>query len=95
MFLGLLPFFHGYGLITNLMALTTRQTIIVMARFEEELFLKSIEKYKIPSLWLAPPLLLFLAKSPLVDKYDLSHVREVTSGAAPLSEATEEAVKKR
>ena len=39
-----------------------------------------------------PPLLLFLAKSPLVDKYDLSSVRNILVGAAPLGQEMIEAV---
>ena len=39
---------------------------------------------------LVPPLVIFLVKSPLVAKYDLSSVIATTSGAAPLSKETEE-----
>ena len=35
---------------------------------------------------LVPPLALFLLKSPLVDKYDLSSLEDVGCGAAPLGE---------
>ena len=44
---------------------------------------------------LVPPLVVFLAKSPLVDDYDLSSLKEVHSGAAPLSRDVELAFKKR
>lgn len=37
-----------------------------------------------------PPLVLFLAKHPMVEKYDLSSVRDVICGAAPLSEDLEQ-----
>ncbi|KAG0084969.1 putative fatty-acid--CoA ligase FadD10, partial [Podila epicladia] len=37
------------------------------------------------SLNLVPPQILMLVKAPIVDKYDLSHVRFVMSGAAPCS----------
>ncbi|EFA06717.1 Luciferin 4-monooxygenase-like Protein [Tribolium castaneum] len=94
-FLGILPFFHGFGLVTNFFALVQGEKIVVIKRFEEKLFLKAVQDYKIPSLWLAPPLVVLLAKSPLVDQYDLSCIREVTSGAAPLSKETEELVMKR
>ena len=40
---------------------------------------------QISKLYLVPPVLLFLAKSPLVEKYDLSSVTEVMCGAAPLT----------
>ena len=38
---------------------------------------------------LSPPLVLFLAKSPLVKDYDLSSVKNITCGAAPLASETE------
>mgnify|MGYP005981171415 CR=1 FL=1 len=71
------------------------QKIIVIKRFQEELFLRTVQNFRISNLWLAPPLIVLLAKSPLVAKYDLSCVKEVTSGAAPLSKDTEETVKRR
>jgi 4-coumarate--CoA ligase len=45
--------------------------------------------------FMVPPLMVFLAKSPLVDTYDLSSLREFIVGAAPLKASTELAVKKR
>ena len=44
---------------------------------------------------IVPPLVLFLAKHPLVDKYDLSRLVRVGCGAAPLSKELEEAMLKR
>ncbi|KAL9963216.1 hypothetical protein ACROYT_G032394 [Oculina patagonica] len=44
---------------------------------------------------IVPPIVLFLAKHPLVDKYDLSTVEEVTCGAAPMGKGLEEALIKR
>lgn len=44
---------------------------------------------------MVPPLMVFLAKHPLVDNYDISSVRELLCGAAPLSKETEDAVYKR
>lgn len=44
---------------------------------------------------MVPPLMVFLAKHPLVDDYDLSSIRELLCGAAPLSKEVEDAVKAR
>lgn len=60
-----------------------------MKKFVDVLFLSAIEKYKINILWLAPPLLVFLTKSPLVKDYDLSHIVEIVSGSAPLGKDTQ------
>lgn len=90
-----MPFFHAYGLTTNFFALVMGQKIVVIKRYQEELFLRAIQDHKIASLYLAPPLVVFLAKSPLVEKYDLSCVKDILSGAAPLSKETEEELRRR
>lgn len=93
--MGVLPFFHGFGFLTNLTAIIRGLKIAVIKRFEEKLFLKSIQDFKITTLNLAPPLVVLLTKSPLVENYDLSSVKDLISGAAPLSKATEETLFKR
>jgi len=83
-----LPFFHIYGqqVILN-SGLRQGSTLIVMTRFDFEAFLGAIEKYRITRLYLVPPIVLALSKSPVVDKYDFSSVRNVLAGAAPLGAA--------
>lgn len=44
---------------------------------------------------IAPPLMVFLAKSPVVDQYDISSLRLIIIGAAPLTKEVEQAVFKR
>lgn len=44
---------------------------------------------------MVPPLMVFLAKHPLVDNYDITSIRELLCGAAPLSKETEDAVYQR
>lgn len=91
--LGLLPLFHVYGCEVLISVMTTiTGTIILLPKFEEKTFLGCIEKYRCTTLCLVPPLLVFLSKNDNVDKYDLSSVRIIYSGAAPLSKETEEAV---
>jgi len=80
-----LPFFHIYGqqIILN-SGLRQGSTLIVMTRFDFEGFLQAIPKYGITRLYLVPPVVLALSKSPLVADYDLSSVRNIVAGAAPL-----------
>lgn len=89
------PFYHVYGQSLVLYGLIAGMTSIVMRAFEPELFCASIEKYRIRMLKSVPPMVLFLAKSPLVDKYDLSSVILISSGAAPLGSDLCEEVQKR
>ncbi|XP_051166631.1 luciferin 4-monooxygenase-like [Leptopilina boulardi] len=93
--LGLLPLFHAYGLFVSFLIFANGSKLIVLSRFDERLFLTAISKYKIDSLTLVPPLMVFLAKSPIVDEYDLSCVKEIACGAAPLSKEIAQAVQKR
>lgn len=93
--IGLLPFYHAYGLFIGLGSISRQVKIIVVQKFEEELFLQTIEKHKISSLFVVPPIAIFLAKSPLVKKYNLSHVEEIGCGAASLSKNTQDLLKKR
>lgn len=80
-----LPLFHIYGLVVILnMGLYLGSTIVMMPRFDLEQFLSAISKYRVTLAHLVPPIVLALSKSPIVDQYDLSTLRAVFSGAAPL-----------
>ncbi|CAL7949583.1 unnamed protein product [Xylocopa violacea] len=84
--LAILPFFHVYSFAMMLMGLVFGNKNIILPRFDEKLFLHTIEKYKIEQIAIVPPIMVFLAKHPIVDKYNLSSVKEIGCGAAPLSE---------
>lgn len=85
--IAVLPFFHIYGLhvIMN-MGLYMGATIVIMTRFELESFLHSIQRYGVTRAYVVPPIMLALAKQPIVDRYDLSTLKIVMSAAAPLRE---------
>jgi acyl-CoA synthetase (AMP-forming)/AMP-acid ligase II len=94
--IAVLPFFHIYGL-TVLMnqGLQWGATVVTLPRFDLEDFLRTIQDQKITRAFVAPPILVALAKHPLVDKYDLSSLRFILSGAAPLDEQLALAVQDR
>jgi acyl-CoA synthetase (AMP-forming)/AMP-acid ligase II len=83
--IGVLPFFHIYGmtLILNF-TLRTGATIVTMPRFDLEGFLTAIQEHRVTRAYVVPPILLMLAKHPRVDDFDLSSLELVTCGAAPL-----------
>lgn len=56
----------------------------VMSKFDLEEYCANVQKYKATYSHVAPPIVLALARSPVVDKYDLSSLRMLNSGAAPL-----------
>ncbi|KAI0347854.1 amp dependent CoA ligase [Trametopsis cervina] len=83
---GVLPFFHVFGFIVVLHThLWFGNTIVVVPKFTFEGFLSSIQRYHIKQLHIVPPVALLLAKHPLTKKYDLTSVRYIMCGAAPLS----------
>jgi len=87
--IAVLPFFHIYGMQVIMNQVLFRgATIVSMPRFELEPFLQAIQEHGITRLFLAPPIVVALAKHPLVDKYDMSTVQVVFSGAAPLDADT-------
>jgi acyl-CoA synthetase (AMP-forming)/AMP-acid ligase II len=85
--IGILPFYHIYGMLVILnLCLYKGITIVTLPRFDLELFLKTLQDYKITRANLVPPIILALAKQPVVDQYDLSSLKIIMSGAAPLGE---------
>ena len=91
--IAVLPFFHIYGMTVLMnMGLRAGMTIVTMPRFDLEGFLGAIQEHKITRAYVVPPIALALAKHPLVDKYDLSCLDGIFSGAAPLGAELEKAV---
>ncbi|ENH69234.1 4-coumarate--CoA ligase [Fusarium oxysporum f. sp. cubense race 1] len=80
-----LPFYHAMGLITFCILNVKRGcTTVVMPKFDLKSFLSTIQDFKVTYLILAPPVVSMLVKSPLVCQYDLSSVKFLVCGAAPL-----------
>lgn len=94
--LAVLPYFHIYGLnaVLNL-CLHFGMTQVTMPRFELEVFLECLERYRVTRANLVPPLVLALARHPLVEEHDLSALECIVSGAAPLGAELAEACARR
>lgn len=83
--IAVLPFFHIYGMQVLMNGAAAQgTTLVTMPRFDLEQFLQICQDNHVTRYYLVPPIVLALAKHPLVDKYDLSDARQVFSGAAPL-----------
>ncbi|KAL3716750.1 hypothetical protein ACJRO7_008348 [Eucalyptus globulus] len=79
-----LPLFHVYGFASILRAFGMGATVVLMGKFELQAMLKAVEKYRVGLLPVSPPVVLALVKSELIGKYDLSSLRTVMCGGAPL-----------
>ncbi len=91
--IAILPFFHIYGLAV-LVNGTLRHgtTAYVHAKFDLDAFLTSLTRDRITHAYVAPPVMVALAKHPAVDGLDLSHLRIIICAAAPLDGALQQAV---
>lgn len=87
-FISFLPFNHIYGLtyfLCGSVYLGTRQ--VIMARFNPVECLRLMEKYRVTVIFGVQPALLAFLSTPDLDKYDLSCLRYIWIGAAPLAPA--------
>ncbi len=81
------PMYHLYGLhiVANL-GLAQGATIVTVPRYDLDQFLGVLAQYKVTIAPLVPPLVLTLSRAPQVDAHDLSALRLLHCGAAPLAD---------
>ncbi|ASK63024.1 long-chain fatty acid--CoA ligase [Virgibacillus phasianinus] len=83
--LGVLPFFHVYGMTTVMnMSIMFGSTMVLLPKFDVEDVLKTIQKQR-PTLFPgAPTIYIGILNHPDLKKYDLSSIEACISGSAPL-----------
>ncbi|CAJ1934073.1 unnamed protein product [Sphenostylis stenocarpa] len=91
-----LPLFHIFSMHSVMMcALRAGSAILLIEKFEMRAMLEAIERHRVTVAIMVPPLVVALAKNKAVEEYDLSSIRMVMSGAAPLGQQAEEALRNR
>ncbi|TKA76907.1 hypothetical protein B0A49_02742 [Cryomyces minteri] len=91
--LAFLPFFHIYGLTVVIhQCMYSGFRCVVMPKFDIENWCKIVQDHRITFSYVVPPVVLLLSKHPVVKKYDLSSLRMLNSGAAPLTKEIVDAV---
>ncbi len=94
--IGCLPFFHIYGMTVIMnQGLRNGATIVTMPRFDLDQFLTLLDEHGVTRTYVVPPIAVALAKHPAIDAHDLSSVRTIMSGAAPLGAELAEKVAER
>ncbi len=85
-FLGVLPYFHSYGMTTSLNApIAFGATIVLVPDPRDiETILKFIQKYRVSIFCGVPTMYNAILNHPALKKYDLSSIKACISGAAPL-----------
>ncbi|MED6159729.1 hypothetical protein PIB30_044902, partial [Stylosanthes scabra] len=84
------PVFHVFGFFMLLRGLASGETMVLMERFDFEGMLRAVEKYKVSYMPVSPPLVVALTKLEVAKKYDLSSLRLLGSGGAPLGKEVAE-----
>ncbi|KFK44165.1 hypothetical protein AALP_AA1G223300 [Arabis alpina] len=97
-FLCTVPMFHTFGLLNYTMAtVALGSTVVILQRFELHEMLEAVDKYRATSLVLAPPVLVAMINDSdrIKAKYNLSSLKTVRSGGAPLSKEVTESFKEK
>ncbi len=83
--LGVLPFFHAYGMVTVMhYSVATGSAMVLLPRFQTNQVLKVINRYKPASFPGVPTMYVAIINHPQVRKYNLRSIKACISGAAPL-----------
>lgn len=86
--LAVLPLSHIYGFTMFCChALHVRSTVVLLRAFALPDFLGAIAAHRVSLVYVVPPLVAALAAHPLVAAHDLSSLRRLVCGAAPLPDA--------
>jgi len=94
-FLCFLPMFHIFGLSVLTFAQMQRGNAVVamsMPRFDMDFVMAAVQRYRVTHIFCVPPVMIALAKIERTGKYDLSSLRFIGSGAAPLGKDVMEVV---
>ncbi|VDC00331.1 unnamed protein product [Peniophora sp. CBMAI 1063] len=85
-FIGVLPFFHVYGLVMLVLnPLLLGAAVAVVPQFVPDVFFRALEEYRITRAMIVPPIALAFVHHPAAAKHDLRTLKTIVSGAAPLS----------
>ncbi|GAU33310.1 hypothetical protein TSUD_165740 [Trifolium subterraneum] len=87
------PFFHVYGFMFLLRSLAMMETVVVMERFGFGKMLSVLERFRVSNLVVAPPVVVAMSKEGVTDGYDLSSLKNVVCGGAPLGKDNFDAFK--
>ncbi|CAH0559648.1 unnamed protein product [Brassicogethes aeneus] len=93
--MGLVPFFHSFGFMLMFLNVIRGKLMVVISKFKPKVFLDAVINYKVARMIVPPPVLMVLLKHPLTKNYDLSVIKEIRSGAAPLGKDMERELKER
>jgi acyl-CoA synthetase (AMP-forming)/AMP-acid ligase II len=78
------PFFHVAGATAMMLAIWSGRTLVILPAFTPELWLQAVDQEKTTHGFVVPTMLKRIMEAPDFDKYDISSMRQITYGAAPM-----------
>ncbi len=78
------PMYHVAGIQTMFSAIYGGRTMVLMRQFEVKEWLKTVERYQVTRVMLVPTMLKRVIDDPDFDSYDLTSLKVITYGAAPM-----------
>lgn len=88
------PLYHG-SMVVSLTYMAAGATIVLMPGFTPQRALAAVERHRATHMWLVPQMLRFMLQAKGADRTDLSTLREILYGAAPMPlDVYEEAVRR-
>jgi acyl-CoA synthetase (AMP-forming)/AMP-acid ligase II len=78
------PLYHVAGIQSMFPAIYGGRTLVMMRQFELKEWMETVEREKVTRAMLVPTMLKWIVDSPDFRKYDLSSLRVITYGAAPM-----------
>uniref|UniRef100_A0A5B7A944 Putative 4-coumarate--CoA ligase-like 9 n=1 Tax=Davidia involucrata TaxID=16924 RepID=A0A5B7A944_DAVIN len=90
------PYFHVYGFLYCVRAMSLGESVVSMQRFDLRLMMRAIQEFRVTHVALAPPVAVAMVKDDdLLNGYDFSSLEVVASGGAPLANIVIQMFKKR
>ncbi|XP_017785921.1 PREDICTED: 4-coumarate--CoA ligase 1-like [Nicrophorus vespilloides] len=93
--ISVLPYCHIFGLMHVFGTLIQHSKLVILSKFKPDLFCEIIQEHNIVALEIIPTIATFLARSPIIDKYNLTSIKNIICGGAPLTQDIHNAIQKR
>nr|AHI15918.1 4-coumarate:CoA ligase 2 [Dryopteris fragrans] len=91
-----LPLIHIFSLNSVLLcSMRAGASVAIMQRFDVVALLQFIQKHRVTVMAVVPPIVLAITKCATADQFDMSSVKKVLSGAAPMGKELEDAFRAR
>ena len=78
------PFFHVAGATAMMLSIWSGRTLVILPAFTPELWLQAVDQEHTTHAFVVPTMLKRIMEFPDLKKYDISSMRQITYGAAPM-----------